>query len=84
MLDVDDTAKDAVGEIPPTPGVELLKQLKEAAKAGDEKNAGKADVGEDDKPSDDVTTENKAEMQQDVGEAKKEQAPVGKVGEKAT
>lgn len=27
VLDVDDSAKDAVGETPPTPGVELLKEL---------------------------------------------------------
>lgn len=38
VLDVDDSAKDAVGETPPTPGVELLKELskgKGGEKAGE-------------------------------------------------
>ncbi|CAN8106159.1 unnamed protein product [Discula destructiva] len=50
VLDVDDSAKDAVGETPPTPGVELLKQLKGETSGGHGKGAkvedGETKVGE--------------------------------------
>ncbi|KAJ4422545.1 hypothetical protein N0V82_002773 [Gnomoniopsis sp. IMI 355080] len=44
VLDVDDSAKDAVGETPPTPGVELLKELSKEKK-GEE--GGEVAGGED-------------------------------------
>lgn len=46
VLDVDDSAKDAVGETPPTPGVELLKQLmKEDKRDGDGDGNGQEVIG---------------------------------------
>lgn len=42
VLDVDDSAKDAVGETPPTPGVELLNELKgKDREKGEEEEGGK-------------------------------------------
>lgn len=69
VLDVDDSAKDAVGETPPTPGVELLKQLKKGGpKAGDDGDDEK-ETGEPEHRKEGSTV--KAETQPDRPEVEK-------------
>ncbi|KAJ4396121.1 hypothetical protein N0V93_000338 [Gnomoniopsis smithogilvyi] len=73
VLDVDDSAKDAVGETPPTPGVELLKELstkkkgEKCGEVGDEvdkiKEETKEATIEEGKSSSDKTGQFKAEKQ---------------------